>query len=80
MLLLTIAGRTVYSYHQWYRADVSVLTIVRNSTTNILAKYKDATPSLIVHLHPTHFRFDQQVHGDVGKANFRMVSSPIIVL
>lgn len=35
--------------------------IVRNSTTNILAKYKEATPSLVVHLYPTHFRFDQQV-------------------
>lgn len=35
--------------------------VVRNSTTNILAKYKDQAPSLIIHLHPTHFRFDQQV-------------------
>jgi transcription factor SPT20 len=28
--------------------------------THILRKYKGCTPSLIVHLHPTHFRFDQQ--------------------
>lgn len=28
--------------------------------THILRKFKGYTPSLIVHLHPTHFRFDQQ--------------------
>ncbi|KAJ9616823.1 hypothetical protein H2200_000542 [Cladophialophora chaetospira] len=28
--------------------------------THILRKFKGCTPSLIVHLHPTHFRFDQQ--------------------
>jgi hypothetical protein len=42
---------------------------VRNSTTNILAKYKDAAPSLIVHLHPTHFRFDQQVRPYIDSCN-----------
>ena len=26
----------------------------------ILQKYRKASPSLIIHLHPTHFRFDQQ--------------------
>lgn len=26
----------------------------------ILKKYRNKTPSLIIHLHPTHFRFDQQ--------------------
>ncbi|KAL6252721.1 hypothetical protein RBB50_000440 [Rhinocladiella similis] len=28
--------------------------------SHILRKFKGCTPSLIVHLHPTHFRFDQQ--------------------
>jgi len=28
--------------------------------SHILRKYKGCAPSLIVHLHPTHFRFDQQ--------------------
>ncbi|KAK7898037.1 hypothetical protein LTR67_004669 [Exophiala xenobiotica] len=28
--------------------------------SHILRKYKGCPPSLIVHLHPTHFRFDQQ--------------------
>jgi hypothetical protein len=41
---------------------IALTLLVRNSTTNILAKYKDAAPSLIIHLHPTHFRFDQQVY------------------
>ena len=43
-------------------SDARSRLLVRNSTTNILAKYKDAAPSLIVHLHPTHFRFEQQVY------------------
>ncbi|KAI9755478.1 MAG: hypothetical protein M4579_004269 [Chaenotheca gracillima] len=30
------------------------------STAHILKKYKGHPPSLILHLHPTHFRFDQQ--------------------
>lgn len=30
------------------------------STSYILKKYKKAGPSVILHLHPTHFRFDQQ--------------------
>ncbi|KZF24025.1 hypothetical protein L228DRAFT_266389 [Xylona heveae TC161] len=30
------------------------------TTAHILRKYRDAPPSLIIHLHPTHFRFDQQ--------------------
>lgn len=29
-------------------------------TRFILKKFRNAVPSLIVHLHPTHFRFDQQ--------------------
>lgn len=29
-------------------------------TRFILKKYRNAAPSLIVHLHPTHFRFEQQ--------------------
>lgn len=29
-------------------------------TTYILKKFKNKQPSLIIHLHPTHFRFDQQ--------------------
>ncbi|KAL8669137.1 MAG: hypothetical protein Q9168_006264 [Polycauliona sp. 1 TL-2023] len=31
-----------------------------NMTSHILKKFKNKQPSLIVHLHPTHFRFDQQ--------------------
>ncbi|CAL8574716.1 hypothetical protein XPA_000670 [Xanthoria parietina] len=31
-----------------------------NMTTYILKKFKNKQPSLIIHLHPTHFRFDQQ--------------------
>lgn len=30
------------------------------TTSYILRKYKKAPPSVILHLHPTHFRFDQQ--------------------
>ena len=30
------------------------------STSYILKKYKKAAPSVVLHLHPTHFRFDQQ--------------------
>ncbi|KAL8874858.1 MAG: hypothetical protein Q9198_006707, partial [Flavoplaca austrocitrina] len=31
-----------------------------NMTSHILKKFKNKPPSLIIHLHPTHFRFDQQ--------------------
>ncbi len=34
-------------------------TIVK-TTAYILKKYSKSLPSLILHLHPTHFRFDQQ--------------------
>lgn len=30
------------------------------STSYILRKYRKHPPSIILHLHPTHFRFDQQ--------------------
>lgn len=30
------------------------------STSYIMRKYRKAPPSVILHLHPTHFRFDQQ--------------------
>lgn len=30
------------------------------TTSYILKKYSKSPPSLIVHLHPTHFRFEQQ--------------------
>lgn len=30
------------------------------STSYILKKFKKAAPSVVLHLHPTHFRFDQQ--------------------
>ncbi|KAI9749466.1 MAG: Transcription factor spt20 [Candelina submexicana] len=30
------------------------------STAHILSKFEGVEPSLIIHLHPTHFRFDQQ--------------------
>lgn len=30
------------------------------TTQYILDKYKDKPPSLVLHMHPTHFRFDQQ--------------------
>ncbi len=32
---------------------------VKNSS-HILRKFRGEAPSLILHLHPTHFRFDQQ--------------------
>jgi hypothetical protein len=60
-----VLGRTVHPHNQWYSTlvnDYMLTVLVRNSTTNILAKYKDSAPSLIIHLHPTHFRFDQQVY------------------
>ncbi|KAI9829949.1 MAG: hypothetical protein M1819_005921 [Sarea resinae] len=31
-----------------------------NTSGHILRKYRGSPPSLILHLHPTHFRFDQQ--------------------
>ena len=40
-------------------AEANLLLIVP-SDAHILKKYKGSPPSLIVHLHPTHFRFDQQ--------------------
>jgi transcription factor SPT20 len=40
-------------------AEANLLPIVP-SDAHILKKYKGSPPSLIVHLHPTHFRFDQQ--------------------
>ncbi|KAL8729395.1 MAG: hypothetical protein Q9166_004788 [cf. Caloplaca sp. 2 TL-2023] len=33
---------------------------VKMNASHILKKYRGKQPSLIVHLHPTHFRFDQQ--------------------
>jgi transcription factor SPT20 len=36
-----------------------IFTTVK-STPYILKKYAKAPPSLTIHLHPTHFRFDQQ--------------------
>lgn len=40
---------------------ISVVTVLTVKTTPyILNKYSKHPPSLIVHLHPTHFRFEQQ--------------------
>jgi hypothetical protein len=36
-----------------------IFTTVK-STSYILKKYAKSPPSLTIHLHPTHFRFDQQ--------------------
>lgn len=38
---------------------MSLGSIVK-TTSYILKKYSKSPPSLILHLHPTHFRFDQQ--------------------
>ena len=43
--------------HEFSFADISV-TVPRAS--HILKKFRGRPPSLIIHLHPTHFRFDQQ--------------------
>ena len=45
------------------RHDHRLLTdtvIIVKTTPYILKKYSKCPPSLIVHLHPTHFRFEQQ--------------------
>jgi transcription factor SPT20 len=39
---------------------LTILNFVVLSESHILRKFKGCAPSLIVHLHPTHFRFDQQ--------------------
>lgn len=39
----------------------------------ILKKYRGCPPSLIIHLHPTHFRFDQQEGSFSYKSPMRMV-------
>ena len=39
--------------------NISVKTIVR-TTSYILKKFRKQPPSFTLHLHPTHFRFDQQ--------------------
>lgn len=36
------------------------LTAIVKTTSYILKKYAKCPPSLILHLHPTHFRFEQQ--------------------
>lgn len=36
------------------------VAIAVKTTQYILKKYANCPPSLIVHLHPTHFRFEQQ--------------------
>ena len=38
----------------------ALLTSLVKTTPYILSKYSKSPPSLIVHLHPTHFRFEQQ--------------------
>lgn len=46
-----------------HKLDILTLPIVCASvktTSYILKKYSKSPPSLIVHLHPTHFRFEQQ--------------------
>ena len=43
------------------RTDMLVLIGVTVKTTqHMLKKYSKVSPSFILHLHPTHFRFDQQ--------------------
>jgi len=37
-----------------------LIAIAVKTTSYILKKYANCPPSLIVHLHPTHFRFEQQ--------------------
>lgn len=40
--------------------DTAIGPITVKTTRYILKKYSKCPPSLIVHLHPTHFRFEQQ--------------------
>ena len=43
------------------RTAMLVLIVVTVKTTqHMLKKYSKVLPSFILHLHPTHFRFDQQ--------------------
>lgn len=37
-----------------------MLTKPVRTTSYVLQKFRKSPPSLILHLHPTHFRFDQQ--------------------
>lgn len=39
-------------------ADILTWTVL--TTAHVLRKFKNASPSLIIHLHPSYFRFDQQ--------------------
>lgn len=44
----------------WHGENANYETFLVKDTRYILKKYRNAAPSLILHLHPTHFRFDQQ--------------------
>lgn len=44
----------------WQTCTAPANIIIVLSDQYILKKYRNSQPSLVVHLHPTHFRFDQQ--------------------
>lgn len=48
------------AYAQGGHANFSLCCASVKTTSYILKKYSKSPPSLIVHLHPTHFRFEQQ--------------------
>ena len=39
---------------------LELTSLIVKTTPYMLKKYRKAPPSLVLHLHPTHFRFDQQ--------------------
>src|SRR5579859_5277565 len=49
------------------------LTLVVMTDEYILKKFRGQPPSLILHLHPTHFRFDQQDGSFSYKSPMKMV-------
>ena len=51
-------SRTV-GFKRLHLDNVLIFVIVK-TTEYVLNKFKGKPPSLILHLHPTHFRFDQQ--------------------
>ena len=48
------------AYAQVGNANLALCCALVKTTSYILKKYSKSPPSLIVHLHPTHFRFEQQ--------------------
>lgn len=59
-------AQTIYPQPQPYGMNLYLecrsccLIVLVRTDAYILKKYRDSPASLVVHLHPTHFRFDQQ--------------------